>query len=116
MTPTDIAWSKYNHHWSGFEVLATGSLAVGASSREWYWTQHWPLALIGLAIFLFLRADTENWPFGLRGLWEGVLASEVLEYRISVLLIVLFAVFEWGIQNLTFSSCASFRAFFSKVW
>ena len=98
-TPADIAWSEYNHHWSGFVVLVAGLLAVGASFSHWRWTRHWPLAFIGLAVFLFLRADAENWPLGPRGFWESFLASEVLQHRIFVVLIVLFAVFEWGIQT-----------------
>ncbi|MFN8009628.1 MAG: hypothetical protein U0V70_21860 [Terriglobia bacterium] len=32
-------------------------------------------------------------------LWESFLAAEVLQHRIFVLLIVLFAVFEWGVQT-----------------
>ena len=103
-TPADIAWSEYNHHWAGMVVLAAGLLAVGASFSKWRWTRHWPLAFIGLAVFLFLRADAENWPLGPRGFWESFLAAEVLQHRIFVVLIVLFAVFEWGIQTGRLSS------------
>jgi putative copper resistance protein D len=103
-TPADIAWSEYNHHWAGIVVLAAGFLATGASFSKWRWTRHWPLAFIGLAVFLFLRADAENWPLGPRGFWESFLAAEVLQHRIFVLLIVVFAVFEWGIQTGRLSS------------
>lgn len=98
-TPADIAWSEYNHHWSGFVVLIAGLLAVGASFSEVRWTRYWPLAFIGLAVFLFLRSDPENWPLGPRGFWESFLVAEVLQHRIFVVLIVLFAVFEWGVQT-----------------
>jgi putative copper resistance protein D len=80
-TPSDIAWSEYNHHWAGI------------------WARHWPLAFLGLAVFLFLRADPENWPLGPRGFWESFTVAEVLQHRLFVLLIVLFAVFEWGVAT-----------------
>jgi len=98
-TPADIAWSEYNHHWAGFVVLAAGLFAVVAGLLGLGWARHWPLAFIGLAAFLFLRADAENWPLGPRGFWESFLVAEVLQHRIFVLLIVTFAVFEWGVQT-----------------
>jgi copper resistance protein D len=97
--PGDIAWSEYNHHWAGLIVLAAGLLAVLARSGAARWARHWPLAFLGLAVFLFLRSDPENWPLGPRSFWQSFAVAEVCQHRIFVLLIVVFAVFEWGVRN-----------------
>jgi putative copper resistance protein D len=96
-TPADIAWSEYNHHWAGLVVLAIGILAV--LSRRFSWARHWPLTFLGLAVFLLIRADPENWPLGPRGFWESFQVAEVAQHRSFVLLIVAFAVFEWTVQT-----------------
>ena len=96
-TPADIAWSEYNHHWAGLVVLAIGILAFLA--RRFAWARHWPLAFLGLAAFLLIRADSENWPLGPRGFWESFQVAEVAQHRLFVLLIAAFAVFEWAVQN-----------------
>ncbi len=98
-TPGDIAWSEYNHHWAGLIVLAAGLLAVLARSGAVRWAKHWPLAFLGLAVFLFLRSDPENWPLGPRSFWQSFAVAEVLQHRVFVLLIVAFASFEWGVRT-----------------
>ncbi|HYZ84665.1 MAG TPA: CopD family protein [Bryobacteraceae bacterium] len=95
--PADIAWSEYNHHWAGFIVLTIGVLAV--FSRRFHWARHWPLAFFGLALFLLIRSDAENWPLGPRGFWESFQVAEVAQHRVFVLLIVAFAIFEWAVQT-----------------
>jgi putative copper resistance protein D len=95
--PADIAWSEYNHHWAGLVVLAIGILAV--FSRRFLWARYWPLVFLGLAAFLLVRADSENWPLGPRGFWESFQVAEVAQHRVFVLLIVAFAVFEWAVQT-----------------
>lgn len=97
--PGDIAWSEYNHHWAGIVVLAIGILAVLARTGRFRWARHWPLAFFGLAVFLLLRADPESWPLGPKGFWESFSASDVTQHRLFVLLIIAFAIFEWGIQT-----------------
>ena len=96
-TPADIAWLEYNHHWAGLVMLAIGMLAFLAG--RFVWARHWPLAFLGLAVFLLIRADSENWPLGPRGFWESFQVAEVAQHRLFVLLIVAFAVFEWAVQN-----------------
>jgi len=98
-TEGDIAWSEYNHHWAGLIVLVIGVLAVFARYQRFAYAKHWPLAFIGLAVFLLVRADPENWPLGPNGFWESFTSAEVAQHRLFVLLIVLFAVFEWGVQT-----------------
>lgn len=96
-TPGDIAWSEYNHHWAGLIVLAIGIL--GLASRRFVWARNWPVVFFALAAFLLVRADPENWPLGPRGFWESFTISEVAQHRVFVLLIILFAVFEWAVQT-----------------
>jgi len=96
-TPADIAWSEYNHHWAGLIVLAIGIL--GLLSYRYSWARHWPLVFFGLALFLLIRADSENWPLGPRGFWESFQVAEVAQHRLFVLLIVLFALFEWSVRT-----------------
>ena len=98
-TPGDIAWSEYNHHWAGLIVAAIGLLAFAGRGGKLTWARNWPLLFIGLAVFLFLRADPENWPLGPNGFWKSFLVSEVLQHRFFMLLIAGFAVFEWRLQN-----------------
>jgi putative copper resistance protein D len=95
--PADIAWSEYNHHWAGLIVGVIGVLSLTA--RRAAWARHWPLAFLGLAVFLLVRADSENWPLGPRGFWESFQVAEVAQHRLFVLLIVAFAAFEWGVQT-----------------
>jgi copper resistance protein D len=92
----DIAWSEYNHHWSGVFVLAIGLLALlnQAGLRA---ARHWPLLFLGLAGFLLVRSDPEVWPLGAVGLLESFRDVEVLQHRAFALLIVVFALFEWRV-------------------
>ena len=103
-TPDDIAWSEYNHHWAGLIVLAAGLLAFLARWPAMGWARHWPLAFLGLAAFLFLRADPENWPLGPRSFWQSFAVPDVLQHRLFILLIIAFGLFEWGIATGRISS------------
>ena len=94
----DVAWSEYNHHWSGLFVVLIGTLGL-AHRAGVRWARHWPLVLLGLAGFLFLRSDPEVWPLGGIGFWESLRDVEVLQHRIFVVLIVAFALFEWGVRT-----------------
>jgi putative copper resistance protein D len=98
-TPAEKAWSEYNHHWAGIIVLAVGLLALGAQAGRASWACHWPLAFLGLAVFLFLRSDPEVWPLGPNGFWITCADPEVLLHRIFVLLVIGLAVFEWRVQT-----------------
>jgi putative copper resistance protein D len=93
----DIAWSEYNHHWSGIFVLAIGILAL-LNQAGLRWARHWPLIFLGLALFLFLRSDPEVWPLGDIGFFESFRDVEVLQHRVFVVLIVVFALFEWRVR------------------
>src|SRR6202008_1370048 len=96
-TPDDIAWSEYNHAWAGVVVFVMGILALLSRSRYFAWAKIWPLVFLGLAVFLFLRSDPENWPLGPNGFWESFSSPDVLQHRVIVLLVTAFAVFEWSV-------------------
>ena len=93
----DIAWSEYNHHWSGIFVLAIGVLAL-LNQAGLRWARHWPLVFLGLAAFLFLRSDPEVWPLGDEGFFASLRDVEVLQHRLFVLLVAVFALFEWRVR------------------
>ena len=93
----DIAWSEYNHHWSGLFVVAIGLLAL-LNQAGLRWARHWPLLFLGLAGFLFVRSDPETWPLGNIGFFESFRDVEVLQHRAFVLLLVVFALFEWRVR------------------
>ena len=93
----DIAWSEYNHHWSGLFVVAIGLLAI-LNQAGLRWARHWPLLFLGLAAFLFVRSDPETWPLGDIGFFESFRDVEVLQHRAFVLLLVVFALFEWRVR------------------
>lgn len=94
----DIAWSEYNHHMSGFVVLAVGLVALLDATRRVRWARHWPLLFIGLAIFLFMRSDPEAWPLGDIGFLESLRDPEVLQHKLLSLLVVVFAISEWSVR------------------
>ena len=97
--PGDIAWSEYNHNWAGLIVLAMGVLALLSRNKYFAWAKIWPLMFLGLAVFLFLRADPENWPLGPNGFWESFGEADVLQHRAAVLLIIAFAVFQYLVET-----------------
>lgn len=93
----DIAWSEYNHHWAGLIVVVVGLLAL-LNRAGVGWARHWPLAFLGLAVFLFFRSDPETWPMGDIGFLQSFRDVEVLQHRFFVLLIVAFTYFEWRVR------------------
>jgi putative copper resistance protein D len=109
--PADIAWSEYNHHWAGLIVLTIGLMALLGSTGRAPWARHWPLLFLGLAAFLLVRSDPENWPLGPRGFWESFVVAEVLQHRIFVVLVASFALFEWGVQTNRIASLAAALVF-----
>jgi copper resistance protein D len=94
---SDIAWSEYNHHWAGLFVAGVGLLAL-CNRAGLRWARHWPLLFLGLAAFLFVRSDPETWPLGQIGFLESFRDVEVLQHRAFVLLLVVFALFEWRVR------------------
>jgi putative copper resistance protein D len=94
----DIAWSEYNHHWSGVIVALIGLLAL-LNRAGVGWAKHWPLLFVVLAVFLFVRSDPEVWPLGNIGFWASLRDIEVLQHHALVLLVLVFSLFEWRVRN-----------------
>ena len=91
--------SESNHHWMGVVVLAMGVLALLARTGKAPWAEMWPLLLIGIAIFIFLLADTECWPVGWKGFWACWADPEVFQHRMAGIVCVGFAVFELRVRK-----------------
>lgn len=108
---SDIAWSEYNHNWAGIIVFLMGILALLSRSRYFSWAKIWPLTFLGLAAFLFLRADPENWPLGPNGFWESFAVSDVLQHRAAVVLLIVFALFQWAVETNRLKSHAAALVF-----
>jgi copper resistance protein D len=94
----DIAWSEYNHNWSGIFVLAIGILTL-LNQAGLRWARHWPLVFLGLAGFLLIRSDPEIWPLGQIGLIESLRDVEVVQHRVFAVLPIAFGLFEWGVRT-----------------
>ena len=91
------AWSNFSHNVPGLFLLGMSVLALAAWKRP-AWARHWPLGLVGLAVFIFLRtsASEGTWPFGPIGVLENALANtEALQHRIGAALALALGLFEW---------------------
>ena len=95
----DSIESESNHHWMGLVVLAMGLLALLARTGKAPWAEYWPLLLIGIAVFIFLQADTECWPVGWKGFWQCWADPEVFQHRIAAIVCIGFAVFELRVRK-----------------
>jgi putative copper resistance protein D len=95
----DIAWSEYNHNAAGIFVLLIGLLALLSRSKYFAWARMWPLVFLGLAVFLFFRSDPETWPLGPNSFWKSFMASDVLQHRAAVILVIMFAIFQWRVET-----------------
>jgi putative copper resistance protein D len=94
----DAAWSEYNHHWAGLFVISMGVLAALTKRDRLPWARFWPLLFLGLAGFILVRADPENWPLGPKGFWESFQIGDVGVHRLIAFLLVLFALSELWVQ------------------
>jgi copper resistance protein D len=94
----NIAWSEFNHHWAGIMVLLVGLAALLDATGRVPLARHWPLLFLGLAGFVLLRSDPEAWPLGHISLLESMRDPETVQHRLSVLLVVGFALSEWAVR------------------
>src|SRR2546425_92739 len=97
-TAADRAWSEFNHNVAGLFVLAMGLLAILHAAGRARWARHWPLIFLGLAVFLMIRDDPGAWPLGPLGFWESWAYPAVFQHRVFVLLVIVFAAFEWMVR------------------
>ncbi|MGE0860964.1 MAG: CopD family protein [Gammaproteobacteria bacterium] len=97
-TPADLAWSEYNHNWSGIFLLIIGVLALFAQAG-WKPAQNWPLMFFVLGLFVLIRSDPESWPTGDINFFAAMRAPEVVQHRLAVVVTFIFAVFEWRVRK-----------------
>jgi len=97
-TAADKAWSEFNHHWAGILVLAAGLLVL-LERCGLPLARHWPLLFLALAVFVGVRSDPEGWPLGSLGFWETLRDPEVMQHRLFALLVIIFALIEWGVRT-----------------
>ncbi|HUI42206.1 MAG TPA: hypothetical protein VL523_09565 [Terriglobia bacterium] len=93
----DTAWSTFNHRVAGWFLLFWGLTALIAGlqwPRLTWWRYVPPMALFGLAEFLFFRNDPEAWPVGPMSFWASLHNAEDLQHRIFLLLVILIALVE----------------------
>jgi copper resistance protein D len=95
----DMRWSEYNHHWMGVIVLAMGILAFLARTGKAPWAEYWPLLMIGIAVFIFLRGDPECWPLGPKSFWSTWAQPEVFQHRAAAIVCIAFAIFEFRVRR-----------------
>jgi putative copper resistance protein D len=97
-TAAAYSWSNFSHNVAGLFLLGLGLLALAALTGRVPWARHWPLGLVGLGVFVFLRtgAGGNTWPFGPVPFWSDTLGNaEVLQHRLGALLPVTLGVIEW---------------------
>jgi putative copper resistance protein D len=95
----DAIESESNHHWMGLVVLAMGLLALLERTGKAPWAEYWPLLLIGIAIFIFVQADSECWPVGPKGFWACWVNPEAFQHRLAALVSAGFALFELRVRR-----------------
>ena len=88
-------WSNYSHNVAGLILLGMSLFALIGFATGAEWGRHWPLAFVGLAVFVFLRASANEgtWPFGAASIAE--VGAEGIQHRIAAVLVLAIGVLEW---------------------
>ncbi|HWT77974.1 MAG TPA: copper resistance protein CopD, partial [Candidatus Methylomirabilis sp.] len=97
-TAEDRVESNFNHNVSGLLVLLIAGVAILHYTGCVSLARHWPLLFVGLAVFLFLHAESLIWPFGDVGPWEQLADPAAIQHRLATLVVTLFALLEWRVQ------------------
>jgi putative copper resistance protein D len=95
----DLNWSEFEHNWAGIFMIAIGVGGFVSAFAWGRWARYWPLLFLGLAGFLMVFSDPENWPLGPISYWKSFSDPEVLLHRIFFSLLIIFGIFETGVQT-----------------
>ena len=88
-------WSNYSHNAAGLILLVMSLASLAGPTLGVRFSRHWPLGLLGLAAFIYLRASANEgtWPFGDTPI--AAVDAEGLQHRIAALLVVAMGLLEW---------------------
>jgi putative copper resistance protein D len=91
---TAYQWSNFSHNVAGLALGAMAVLALVAGAGGARWTRHWPIGLVVLSGFLFLRtsASEGTWPFGPAPFFGD---AEALQHRLGAILALALGLAEW---------------------
>jgi putative copper resistance protein D len=95
----DLNWSEFEHNWAGIFMISIGIGAFISAFAWGRWARYWPMLFLGLAGFLMVFSDPENWPLGPISYWKSFSDPEVLLHRFFFSLLIVFGIFETGIQT-----------------
>lgn len=94
-----IAFSNFNHNFSGWFVVLMGSAmavaVVWGGAQPSRLSLIWAILALGLAAFILYRSDPEQWPYGVRTLSETLADRETVEHKLSGIIILAMGVVEW---------------------
>ena len=81
--------------WPASSCSARACSPSPRSRRGTGWDRHWPLGLVALAAFVYLRAAANEgaWPFGPTALWH--VDAEALQHRMAAGLVLALGLIEW---------------------
>jgi putative copper resistance protein D len=98
--PSDLdkVQSNFNHNTAGAFVLLAGAGALLWRAGRVRAARHWPLAFVGLGLFVLVIAEPTVWPLGPEPFWATLAAPEVLVHRVAALLVVALGLFEWRVS------------------
>jgi hypothetical protein len=86
--------SEFNHRLAGLFVFLAGLFILFEERLKSRWPAvryAWPLCFLLSGLFVFVFSDTELWPFGPKGWWNGVFGPgnlEVLQHKTFALLLL----------------------------
>lgn len=92
------AFSNFNHNFSGWLVLLMGvamAAPVAWNRQRSRLNLLWAALALGLAAFVLYRSDPTAWPYGVRTLVETLGDREVVEHKLSGVIILAMGVVEW---------------------
>jgi len=89
----DKVQSNFKHNVCGLLVLIIGICALLDRTGKVRVSRHWPLLFLFLAFFIPLFSERTG--IGKEGFWETLVIPEELQCRLSALLVIGLALFEW---------------------